>query len=41
MNLLALALLRSRGEESGPLLLDFGATALWALDVALIVFSNR
>jgi|SRR5215468_1271736 len=35
------ALFRSRGVESRPLLLHFGAPAFWALDLALIMFRNR
>ena len=36
----SLTLLRSGGEEGGPLLLDFGAVAFGTLDLALVVFGN-
>jgi hypothetical protein len=35
-----LTLLRSGGEEGGPLLLDFGAIALGTLDLAFVVFGD-
>jgi len=37
----ALALLRGHGGEGGPLLFDFRAAALRALDSALVVFCER